>query len=136
MREKLLAFVTAIALSACVYQSRSPVLCSYDKKEYYVGPASSECEIVVCKSDETFRKLFGVSGECARGLTAGEARATVEGFGAREVFSERAGGVVSYYFYSERIPWHKSINGEKINLHIVFDGSCYTIGTPLVFGWY
>ena len=129
------AIASAAAIFASIYCCRSPEIRVGDK-EYYIGSASSDCLIVKVSGEEGFYKLSDVEGECASGLGREDVLAEIERLGARPVSCESAAGTVSYYYYSKSIPRYKSIGGKKVNLHIVYDGNTYKMGTPLIFGWY
>ena len=56
--------------------------------------------------------------------------------GATLQFVEEVNGVVSYYYYSQKIPKMQMLNGKKINLHVAVANNYIKIGSPFIYGGY
>ena len=60
----------------------------------------------------------------------------VEKTQAKLMFIEEVDGVVSYYYYSKKLPKHQVVNGVKVNLHVAVSNDQVKIGTPFIYGGY
>lgn len=106
---------------------------------FYTHSESSNAEITLASAEDAARvKLFlcGVTGESARYECAESAFAQAEKYGARLQFSESAGGVVNYYYYSLRLGGGVRLCGYTVNLHVAVRGAGACIGSPVIFGGY
>lgn len=59
----------------------------------------------------------------------------IELFDAKMVFKEEALGVTSRYYYSNKLPIYKYVNGKRVNLHIN-QSDVITVGYPIIYGSY
>lgn len=50
----------------------------------------------------------------------------------KEVFD----GIESYYYYSDEIDLYQLVDGEKVNVHVVFNGERTSVGSPIIYGGY
>lgn len=128
--------VCVSALTVMLNQTRTPVLNGLGVNEFYLDSASSRCAIVSVNGDvlEKFSKLTDVTGEHAFKVEIVEAENFLKEKNARLVFEERLPSLTVQYWYSEEISAYKSINGKKFNIHTAFDGSFYSVGTPMIYG--
>ncbi len=107
---------------------------------FYCGSASSQAEIVTCKSSDAARYKYFLGGAVAGESTvyaAGEATAAeiLASFEAELLFSEEAAGTTSYYAYTPSLGAPVEIGGYAVNLHVaVRAGGETAAGTPLIFG--
>ena len=54
----------------------------------------------------------------------------------RLLFTEKAGDVTNYYYYSPRLGECVLLSGQAVNLHIALRGESGCAGSPLIFGGY
>lgn len=105
-------------------------------QEYYLYSVSSQAtrktEIEI--TDTLF--LEGVS--CEYTVTDGEEFAweQIRRYRAVVVLTEEIGNIRSYYCYSPMLGKTVTVDGDKINLHIVVKGVFVKMGSPLIFGGY
>lgn len=60
----------------------------------------------------------------------------IKNTGAKLQFVEEAGEIISFYYYSKKIPKCQTINGVKVNLHVAVAKNYIKIGCPLIYGGY
>lgn len=107
---------------------------------FYLYSSSSNAKIISVSAVEaraTFEKITDVCGESL--FIPGKAPFAAEQIKrlkARLLFTENVDGIFSEYYYSNKIPRYKSINGYKVNLHVAYSASGTTIGSPIIFGSY
>ena len=77
---------------------------------------------------------FDKTGESCEIYGAADKDEIFKSMGAREVFSERVKEGVSFYGYTEKIPYFIRLNGNKINLHVFASESRTVVGTLLIYG--
>ena len=111
------------------------------RRTYFLDSASSQG---LRKEGLSVSDLTRVKGECVfteistydggRYLTNEEiADKITTQYGAKILFTEEIGGVVSYYAYTPQ--WRECvyIDGRKVNLHIALRKNCLAVGTPIIF---
>ena len=138
MSERFCAMLAATLLFFGVSLERAPRLIDFNISEFYLGRADSCCIIYNVSGDAVgeYKRLFDVCGEKACGLDESDVVTLLRDLDARFLFEESAGGVTGRYYYSDKISAYKFVNGQKANLHTVFDGTSYCVGTPIIFGGY
>ena len=138
MSERLCAMLAAALLFFVVTLERAPRLLDFNITEFYLGKPNSCCEIYNVEGNARgeYKRLFDVYGEKATGLNEAQTEELINKLDARFVFEESSEATVGRYYYSDQISAYKFINGQKVNLHIVFDGATYCVGTPIIFGGY
>lgn len=57
-------------------------------------------------------------------------------YGGKLVKKEIFDGIESYYYYSDEIDLYQLVDGEKVNVHVVFNGERTSVGCPLIYGGY
>ena len=131
---------TAVILASCFliialyFYLNTPIFKDYANQfEVYIGDASSSAQITrVTKSEFYF--LDGVGGESFKTDKDGfELDRFLSEFSAKIVFTERIAEGTSYYAYSPKIKYRKTVKGKTINLH-VFIGKEVSVGAPLILG--
>lgn len=111
------------------------------KRIYFLDSASSQG---LRKESLSVVDLTRIKGECVfteisaydggRYLTNEEiAEEIAHRYGAEILFTEEAGGVVSYYAYTARWQDGLYINGVKVNLHIAVGKVNLAVGAPIIF---
>lgn len=104
------------------------------QRSFYLHSPTSQALI---KEELCAAELFCVQGESVvfacenREETLAELLAL---YGAEALFTEEAGGTVSYYCVTPRWLDGVVIEGVFVNLHIAFDGELCAVGSPLIFG--
>ncbi|MBQ8685306.1 MAG: YwmB family TATA-box binding protein [Clostridia bacterium] len=132
------ALAAACFVGACLF-FRSVNACKLSEisgeRSFYLYSASSQARIV---NELTLADLSHIKGESVRFILRESPESVlqtiVERYDAQILFSERVGGVVSYYCYTEKWGNALSVGGEAVNLHIAFSDGLGTVGTPIVFG--
>ena len=111
---------------------RSPKLGQGESYTFYLGESSS-ARAVTARSPLAKLFLGEVKGESAvyRGDCYEE---LVQKYGAKLLFTERAGGATSYYLYSPGLGGGVSLGGQRVNLQIAVRDGQTVAGTPLIFG--
>lgn len=129
----LMTVCAVLACSAALFLLRiSPVFARGEGYELYLGDSSSP----ILRTDSPLLEKIAcgpVSGESAR-YSGDVHEALAEKYFARLLFTERAGDVCNYYFYSPVLGGGVVLNGEKVNLHIAVRGETTVAGTPLIYG--
>ena len=131
------AIVIVLACAACaafaLLIAASPVFSGGEGYELYYGASSSS---LTKQTDSPLRdKLLsgGAAGESVR--YAGDcAEELAASFRAELLFTERAGDVVNYYYYSPLLKGGVNLFGYTVNLHIAVREAQTAAGTPLIFG--
>ena len=101
------------------------------ERVYYLD-AQSSCALY--KNELALQDIFRVKGECVRFVGEEEnLPSLLEKLNAEILFTERAGGSVSYYCYAQDLSGGICINGRLVNVQIAFHGSLCAVGTPLIF---
>ncbi len=106
---------------------------------FYTRSASSQAQIVHATPENAAYirlSLFDRTGESAFFDRAEDAFAQAEIYGARLLFTEKAGDVTNYYYYSPRLGECVLLSGQAVNLHIALRGESGCAGSPLIFGGY
>lgn len=106
---------------------------------FYSGSASSGAQITIAEGSAAAQtKLFVRSrtGESTSYPQAERAFAQAEKYGAELLFTESAGGVTNYYYYSARLGGAVMLGGYAVNLHVAVRGQGAAVGSPLIFGGY
>ena len=80
--------------------------------------------------------LKNVTGESTSYGDRAAAFAQAEKYGAELVFTESAGGVTNYYYYTPRLGGAVLLGGKEVNLHVAVRGRGAAVGSPLIFGGY
>ena len=95
--------------------------------------ASSSARVVRTTTPFLFKLTHAVAGESAR--FAGDVHAELlRAYRAEVLFTESAGGAVSYYCYSPLLGAGILLSGKQVNLHIAVGHGCTAAGTPVIFG--
>lgn len=106
---------------------------------FYSRSESSGAEITLsCGEDAAGikRGIRFLTGESTSYADAASAFAQAERYDARLLFSESAGGVDNYYYYSPRLGGAVRLYGHPVNLHIAVRAGGAAVGSPLIFGGY
>ena len=104
----------------------------------YLYKSNSSCAIVDVASDQRpLYKKSALKGESVFVENAEDARRYAKDVGAIPVFSEKTDDAEIFCMYSPLIPYHVTVNGEKVNVHLAVkkDGGA-VIGVPFIFGSY
>ena len=111
-----------------------PVFDSYADKFEVTKEASSKADFINLKKSE-FKFISGVKSE-SFSLETDDFNLTdfLNAYNAKTVFVEKTEAGVSYYAYSKKIKYKKTINGKEINLHINISNEKVTVGSPIIFG--
>ena len=80
------------------------------------------------------RNCFIVKGESFTAPLNYDYKKLLEELNAKIVMTEDASEGNSYYAYSKKIRYCKTINDKKINLHIFVGKTGITVGTPIIYG--
>ena len=118
------------ALNACKLRSLD------GERTFYLYSASSQG---LKKSELTLRDFSNICGESVR-FSVGEedaetlALGIAEQYEARVVFTEKVGGVQSYYCYTQSWDNGLELNGCVVNLQVAISGEECVVGTPIIFG--
>lgn len=106
------------------------------KRQFYLKSTSSQALI---KDELSFFDLFSLTGESVvfslQG-NAGEERAKeiMREYKGTLLFTESAGGTLSYYCFARGLGKGVLLNGVFVNLHIAIRGDTCAVGTPILFG--
>ena len=134
MFKKILsAFSVSVLFSLLIFYYSAPVFKDYSDK-FTIYPSSSSTGKFETVNEENFPliKKGGESFEIKNGeITVEE---ILVKYNAELIFTESIEEGISYYAYSSDIPYVKTINGKKINLHIFIGKEKTVVGSPLIFG--
>ena len=109
------------------------------EREYYLYAPSSQAKIV---ESVRFADSFFLTGEKSTFRFASEDAATayvrdlLEEENAAVVLEEAWGSAQSVYAFSPRRENGIRLSCGRVNLHIVLQGACVQVGTPMIFGGY
>ncbi len=102
---------------------------------FYLYSPSSQATI---KPRLSILDCFFVQGESVRvsldGDGARKAEEIIKQMQAELLFTEEAGGVLSYYAYAKNLGGGIVVSGTKVNLHIAVADGRLVVGTPIIFG--
>ena len=106
------------------------------KRQFYLNSASSKALI---KDELSLFDLFSVTGESVAFSLQGEngeekARELIAEYNGKVLFTERAGGTLSYYCFAKGLGKGILLDGVFVNLHIAIRGDTCAVGTPILFG--
>ncbi len=135
----LAAALLAALLFFVQFSDEAPLFAGAQRYHFYTRSADSQACIVCADAEEAARvrrSLFGRTGESAVFADAEEALSQAERYGARLLFSERAGDVTNYYYYSPHLGGCVYVAGRAVNLHVALRGEGGCVGSPLIFGGY
>lgn len=106
---------------------------------FYSGSSSSGAQVTLADGENAARVKITVrslTGESTSYKDASAAFAQAEKYDARLLFTESAGEVRNYYYYSPRLGGAVLLGGRAVNLHIAVRGQGAAVGSPLIFGGY
>ena len=63
-----------------------------------------------------------------------KARELIAEYNGKVLFTERAGGTLSYYCFAKGLGKGILLDGVFVNLHIAIRGDTCAVGTPILFG--
>ncbi len=111
----------------------------YDAKGEYavcIGEGGSLSEINTFSTEEMekFYDFENVTAQSVRVYDLDYIDVIIKRYGFEKVFEEKVENISVCYYYSDKIPVYKSINGKKINLQTALGNQIYTIGTPMIYG--
>ena len=104
---------------------------------FYSGSASSGAQVTLSDGENAAKTKFllkNVTGESTSYGDRAAAFAQAEKYGAELVFTESAGGVTNYYYYTPRLGGAVLLGGKEVNLHVAVRGHGAAVGSPLIFG--
>lgn len=129
-----LCISVSVLLALMLFCYCMPVFYGYsDKFTVYTVSASSSGRIEG-KNTADF-PLFDKYGESfIKNSDEISVKEVIKRFDAKLVLTEEIAEGVSYYAYSYKIPYEKTICGRKINLHIFVGAEKTVVGTPMIFG--
>ena len=137
MQKIILAFLSVALIGIAAHYEKTFIINTDGAVEYYLFKNGSDCEIV---SKEELKKrpfdLFSIKGYCLKGADESFAKETLEKTKAVFVFEEFVGDRRSKYYYSDKIWGYNLVNGQKVNIHVAYDGESYAIGSPTIYGAY
>ncbi|MBP5373088.1 MAG: hypothetical protein J6Y44_02765 [Clostridia bacterium] len=132
------AYLAAILITLAAYCEQNVLFNEKDGDvEYYLQSAGSDCRIATPK--EVFgdiKAFFSIKGVCIKGVDGEFVDGFLKRFNAEFVLSESVESADSKYYYSDKIWGYKLVNGKKVNIHVVKNGSGFSIASPIVFGAY
>ncbi|HJB93653.1 MAG TPA: hypothetical protein H9708_06880 [Candidatus Borkfalkia stercoripullorum] len=106
---------------------------------FYSGSASSGAQVTLSDGENAAKTKFllkNVTGESTSYGDRAAAFAQAEKYGAELVFTESAGGVTNYYYYTPRLGGAVLLGCKEVNLHVAVRGRGAAVGSPLIFGGY
>lgn len=111
-----------------------PVFKEYsDRFEVYtVGGSAGKIASVDGTDFFLCRRVKGESFKCAADDFSAEE--FLNDFAAQIRFIEETEEGTSYYAFSESIKYSKTLNGERINLHVFVGKTQVTVGSPVIYG--
>ena len=125
-------FAIVLIIGITFLSAAQPIFKGYAEEfTYYYNSYSSKSQ------SEKVRGLTLKRGKCGESFVADkgfDVEKLVSDFRAEAVRVEKAGEVTSLYYYTDKIPYFKTIGGKKINLHVAIDNDTVTVGTPIIFG--
>lgn len=132
----LSALALAVAIGLGVYVTNACKLRAIDgERVFYLDSASSQGLRKEELSLRDFSRITGESVRFARGEETAESLALriAQQYNAEVLFTEEAGGVISYYCYTSE--WEEGIlvNGRLVNLHVAVSEIQCAVGTPIIF---
>lgn len=117
------------AISACKLRAIE------GERVFYLNSASSQG---VRKEELSLRDFANITGESVRFSHEGRGAETLaneiaDKYGAEILFTESAGGVTSYYCYTDDWENGLELNGVTVNLHVAVSKTECVVGTPIIF---
>ena len=132
------AYLAAILIALAAYCEQNLLFNEKDGEvEYYLQSAGSGCKIAT--AEETLcdiKTFFSIKGVCVKGVDGEFVDEFLKRFNAEFVLSESVENADSKYYYSDKIWGYKLVNGKKVNIHTVKNGTGYSIAAPIIFGAY
>lgn len=129
-----LCFSVALIFSLSVYVYGEPIFKGYSDS-FSVCFYSASSSGTIKEIDGKDIPVFGKYGESfCKNNNEISVTEVFERFAAEVIFTEKIAEGVSYYAYSENIPYGKLIKGRKVNLHIFVGKEKTTVGSPIIFG--
>lgn len=130
-------FILLLLVAVICFTQSSALFQAEGQYVLYNGKNGSDAEMIFVENYEQAEKikktLKGYSGESICLKNAMLADYFIEKFNAKLVKTEKAGNVVSYYYYSSKIDFYQLIGGVKVNLHVAKDGEKTYLGSPLIY---
>ena len=130
-----LFFVCIIAVVGATFTTRTPVFIKYSNDfELYINSRSSMAKIINVDymNFYFYKNVYGESVEI--NADSFNLQDFLDDFNATVLFTEKIQGGVSYYAYSPKIKYQKTLNGKRVNLQVVQKESFVKAGAPLIFG--
>ena len=130
-----LFFVCIIAVVGATFTTRTPVFIKYSNDfELYINSRSSMAKIINVDYMNFYfcKNVYGESVEI--NADSFNLQDFLDDFNATVLFTEKIQGGVSYYAYSPKIKYQKTLNGKRVNLQVVQKESFVKAGAPLIFG--
>ena len=136
--KKTFTVVLAITFIFSIWWSMNiPVFYRYSKNvEVYSLNNSSNAKIDFCTSIQYKFRFFKVGESCTIEKQNFDLKEFIDYYNAKIIFTETTSFGNSYYMYSKKIAYSKSINGKIINLHLVINQNKIVMGTPIIYGSY
>lgn len=132
----LAAFFTAAVILVGIWGARISRLSDIEgERTFYLYSPSSQG----LRAEELrVRDFPNVKGESVRFAVQGTPAETLvqeltKRYGARVVFTERTGEVISFYCYTEKWSDGITLNGGTVNLQIAVSQTQCAVGTPIIF---
>lgn len=140
LKDKLktpLVFVVCMAILTLVtFLNSGAVIKEEGKYEVYLGSNSSNCKVVGVDKNEVKRFSLRYGESCEFSCESFDLVGLLDEYSAKIVYIEKTENGESYYCFSEKIKFSKTLNGKKVNLHVHWTKEKIKIGTPIIFGSY
>ena len=139
MRKIFVSYIVILALiavSGCRSCPMFPAEGGIYTYYFYSESSNAGTATMPSKSAESyFVNMFIYSGESVS-YTGNKDYAVkiTEKYKAKFLFAERAGDVITEYYYSPFILKKINLNGKTVNLQIAREGGRTVIGSPIIFG--
>lgn len=135
MFKRLVVMALSIALIGTIgVFNNKPIFNDYAScYEVYVGTQSSNAKIISVTKN-TYSLIHNKVGESCKINGVFYLREFLSSMNAELVFKEDTEEGTSYYAYSNRIRYKRTVCGKVVNLHVFIGKSGVTVGSPIIYG--
>lgn len=135
MFKKIFCFTAALIALAAAWTVNSVKFAEGKAFELYCESSSSSAKI--CAADACYASELLRTGEkITLSLGEEELRELIKSLGVKEVFTEKTEFGTSYYGYSDKLKYRKTIKKKVVNFHAFKGKTEIVVGTPIIFGGY
>lgn len=139
--KKCYAFILLILIACFCFNGRELLFKTEGDYIIYRGKNGSDAQMIFAfsynEAKEIKRKVTLYSGESVSFEENRDLAFYFVGeYNGKLIKKECFDGIESYYYYSDKIDLYQLIDGQKVNIQVVFNGKRTSVGSPLIYGGY